>query len=149
MTGPWLPALITAFASVVVAAVAYGGSRHAQRDARTAKAQQAERDSTAARHVIEAEAYERARQSYEKIVADLERQVERTQRAMAAMAAQLTQEQSVSGGLRSRVWTLEDQVQTLHREVGRSKQTMAEHHGTLRADLRKAGVDLPDEPDTG
>lgn len=144
-----LGAGITAVAAIAVALVAMVSARSVARTGAENARKLAEREADAARSKVEAEAYERARVAYERIVADLERQVERAQQTLALVQDQLAKEQEVSGTLRGRVWAMEEQIQRVGRELEQSRALMAEHHGALRADLRKAGVDLPGDGEGG
>jgi uncharacterized membrane protein YdfJ with MMPL/SSD domain len=172
MNGGVVAAIIAAAASLILGAMSYSGSRSAQRITiatqraqaeaeKRAQQEATERDQARTRVVIEQAAFERARESYERIVKDLEAQLERNQRTVERVQDQLdrvmlrlTDEQSVSIGLRDQVATMRDQVSALQRENERFRATVQEHTkvtGELVQDLRR-GLDpadgKPDPPQT-
>lgn len=154
MNGGNAGALIAAMTSLGVAVLSLVGARGARKDAREVRASDDRRTADAARAQVEAEAFGRARQSYEKIVADLERQVERSQAAvdrvqdqLSRVQEQLAREQDTNSTLRTQVRAMQDQITVLQGEIDRSRELLAEHQrsaGQLRSDLRDAGVDLPE-----
>jgi septal ring factor EnvC (AmiA/AmiB activator) len=97
--------------------------------------------------------------SYQKIVKDLEAQIERNQRTvqvvqdqMERVLTQLASEQDVSNALRNQVRAMTTQLDSLRFENERFKRTITslqEVADGLRADLTAAGVHLPNGPAVG
>jgi predicted RNase H-like nuclease (RuvC/YqgF family) len=162
-----ITAVVSGVVTVTVAVISLISASRAQRtSANTQRAQavateQAREDEVArqaaiARAQVEAQAFERARQSYERIVADLEKQLERNQVGMARVQTQLDnvlqrlgQEQEASVTLRIQVQTLQRQVDDLQLENERFRRTIVELQrvaASLRDDLLRAGT-LPREGD--
>lgn len=161
MNAEVLAASISGIVALGVAVVAAWGAVKAQRistetQARQAEAEQrsrdesADRDAAQARALVEAKAYERARESYERIVKDLEAQLDRNQRTVQRVQDQLDrvlerlgQEQDISNSLRNQVRAMQEQLATLKEENERFKRTIVEHQQTaqvLQSDLERAGV---------
>ena len=157
-------ALIAGAVSIAVAGLSLVGARSAQKSTAALHQRQAEAEQSAAadkreraeaqaRAVVEAQAYQRARDSYERIVKDLEAQLDRNQKTVERVQTQLdlvmgrlATEQDVSNTLRSQIRTLQDRIAELQRENDRFRETFTEHQrvaGTLDSELRRAGVALP------
>lgn len=157
-------AAISGLVSVVVAIVAQRGARDAQRITADTQRRQGEAENLAAREKsereeqavraqVEAHAYARARESYERIVKDLEAQltrnqvtVERVQQQIDVVLARLATEQDVSNSLRNQIRSLQDRIAELQRENDRFKTTIAEMErvtSNLETALRQAGAPLP------
>jgi ABC-type transport system involved in cytochrome bd biosynthesis fused ATPase/permease subunit len=103
-------ALITGAATLAVALLSLLGARAAQRDARESREELERREAEDSRAAVEAQAYERAKETYVKIVADLERQVDRVRQQLAA-------EQEISDARAKLVRDLHEQVWTLRAEL--------------------------------
>jgi predicted RNase H-like nuclease (RuvC/YqgF family) len=148
-----LVAIVAGVPTIAVSVIAWVGSRQAQKATLAAAEREAERDVAADKAKVEAQAYERARISYQKIVADLEHQVERYQKTMDRLQAQvdrvmdqLAKEQDVSNTLRLRIAQMQDQIAAMQREIDASKATIAEHqriNEELQEELLKAGIRMP------
>ncbi len=159
--------LVTAAIGMVplgVAIVSVVGARSAQKATATlelrqaaaqaqAELEQTERKEARARADVEAQAYERARISYEKIVKDLEAQLDRNQRTVTSMQdqlervlSQLASEQDVSNALRNQARVMHTQIGQLQQENERFRATIAELQDVadgLRSDLQRAGIVFP------
>lgn len=139
-------AAITGAVTLTVALVSYSGSRRAQREAAAATNEQARLKVDADRAAVEAQAYERARESYQKIVNDLERQLDRYQTIAERTRDQVDQ---VTDKLR----TEQERSADLGRQLRAMKTQMDDNAAAaeatitrLREDLRRAGVDVPPPP---
>lgn len=161
MNAELITAGVSGIVALGVAAVAAWGAVKAQRISTETQGRQAQaeersntenaaREAAQARALVEAKAYERARESYERIVKDLEAQLDRNQRTVQRVQDQLDrvlerlgQEQDVSNGLRNQVRAMQSQLTTLQEENERFKRTIVEHQQTaqvLQSDLERAGV---------
>lgn len=123
-------AVIGSIATVTVAIISMVSSVRAQKtSAATARRQVLEakaHDAAQERARVEADAYNRARQSYEQIVRDLERQLERNQRTVELVQSQLdtvmerlVREQDTSSSLRTQLMqmtVLQQRFDELQRE---------------------------------
>lgn len=143
VVGSIVVAVITGAVTLTVAGVSYAGSRRAQREAAAATTEQARMKLDAERVAVEAQAYERARQSYQKILNDLERQLERYQ-----LIAERTRDQvdQVTERLRAEQERSSELRLQLHRVQAQMDENAATAQATisrLRDDLRRAGVDVP------
>lgn len=103
-------ALVTGTVTLLVALLSLIGARAAQRDARASAEELERREDDDKRAAVEAQAYERAKETYSKIVADLERQVDRVRQQLAA-------EQEISDARAKLVRELHEQVWTLRAEL--------------------------------
>jgi chromosome segregation ATPase len=162
---PVITALIAGFVAVIVAVVSAMGARNAQKATADTQRRQdeaeeqrkrdeAERVEAQRRAEVEAHAYQRARESYERIVKDLENQLDRNQRTVQSVQDQLDRvlrqlaaEQDVSNSLRDQVRGMQHQIRTLEQENEQFRALLAEHGrvtSTLQSDLRRAGIDGAD-----
>lgn len=112
-------AALTGLVTLTVALISLLGARSAQRDARHSTAELERREAEDNRAAVEAEAYVRAKETYTKIVADLERQVDRVRMQLAA-------EQEISDARAKLVRELHEQVWTLRAELADLRLTAAE-----------------------
>jgi predicted RNase H-like nuclease (RuvC/YqgF family) len=136
-------ALITGTVTLAVAGWSYVGSRRAQREAAAATTEQTRLKLEADRVAVESHAYERARQSYQLLLGDLERQVERyqliserTRDQVDQVTEKLRQEQERSSELRR-------QLSAVRTKMEENAAAAAATISRLREDLRRAGVDVP------
>lgn len=157
-----ITALIAGVVSLTVAGMSLVGASRAQRTTaqtqdrqraaeHAAAEEQRKRDDAQARAVVEAEAYGRARESYELIVHDLQSQLERNQRTVEQVQTQfdlvmrrLATEQDVSNALRSQIRILRDQIDELQRENAQFRAVVERHQqvtSTLDTELRRVGLD--------
>lgn len=153
-------ALIGAAGAIVVAGLSLWGAMRAQRASQSAERRQKDADRRAEeeradraeaqrRADVEAQAYERARVAYERIVRELELQLDRNQATVTRFQehldqvfARLAQEQDVSNALRNQVHAMQRQVVALQEENEAFRRVIAEQKAIaeqLREDLKRAG----------
>jgi predicted RNase H-like nuclease (RuvC/YqgF family) len=154
--------IITGLVTLLVAGISVLSARSAQKISEDTRAKQQASDARAeeeararaeaqARAEVEAQAYVRARESYERIVRELESQLDRNQRTvqglqdqMDRVLNQLSKEQDTSNHLRNQIRAMQDQIRVLQQENEEFRRKIAEHGRVadqLRTDLHRAGLD--------